>query len=189
LLGWQFDQATEISKQLGEDPPRDDYTEVAEAVVKEVPNLPLQELLGEDLTASLRSCFESHLAFVAHGEAAVVSFDRYGWARKARNREWMAKQAEAVLRHKKAMAPHLRTTADALEQVWRTADSFTPTGHMPEEMLTQLSAPEMDFARSLGIDDSAIQVRSDQIASGQGGGGDPEIAAISDAYRKIRRRL
>jgi hypothetical protein len=185
LLGWQFDNANEISRQLGSDPPRDDYTEIAEATVRAVPPIPFADYLGAEITAAVSKSFQAHQEWRAHAEAAIVSFDRYGGAKKAGAREWLQAQAEAVIRHKKAMAPALRASADAVQEAWRLAESFKPTSSIPDEMLNQLTGAEMDFARGLGIEDGAIASRQEAIAGDRGVAGDKEIDDIATAYRRM----
>ena len=183
LLGWQFDSANEISRQLGDDPPRDDYTEVAEATARPMPPIPHSDLLGPELTAALESAVRGHQEMAAEGEAAVISFDRYGGAKKAKAREWLEKQAVAVVRHKQAMAGPLRAAADAIEEVWRIGEGFKPTGVVPDQFLDRLTSQEIEFARALGADDAAIDAFSQRVAAGQGMPANYDLQKISKAYR------
>lgn len=185
LLGWQFDNANEISRQLGDDPPRDDYAEIADANVRGIPPIPYADFLGPEIVAALSKSFQAHQEWRAHGEAAIVSFDRYSGAKKAGAREWVQKQAQAVIRHKQAMAPALRASADAVEEAWRLSESFKPLGSLPDEMVNQLTSADIDFARGLGIDESAIASRQDAMAADRGVADDKDIDQIARAYRQM----
>lgn len=185
LLSWQFDNANEISRQLGDDPPRDDYTEVAEATVRDVPPIPYSDVLGPEIVGALAKSFSAHQVWRAHAEAAIISFDRYGGAKKAGAREWLQKQAHAVIRHKQAMAPALRASADAVQEAWRLAESFKPVGSVPDVMMNELTSADIDFARGLGIDESAITGRQEALAGDRGMADDKDIDQIATAYRKM----
>lgn len=183
LLGWQFDSANEISRNLGADPPRDDYTEIADAKARPVPPIPHSDLLGPELTAALQSAVTGHQEMASEGEAAVISFDRYGGAKRAKAREWLEKQAVAVVRHKQAMAEPLRVAADAIEEVWRIGEGFKPTGVVPDQFLARLTSEEIEFGRALGADDDAIEAFSQRVADGQGMPANFDLTKIAKAYR------
>lgn len=185
LLGWQFDSANEISRQLGDDPPRDDYTEIAEASVRGVPPIPYADYLGPEIVDALERSFRAHQEWRGHAEAAIVSFDRYGGAKKAGAREWVQKQAQAVIKHKQAMAPALRASADAVQEAWRLSESFKPMGSLPDEMVNQLTSVDMDFARGLGIDDGSIASRQEAMSADRGIAEDKDIDQIAKAYRQM----
>lgn len=183
LLGWQFDSANDISRNLGSDPPRKDFSEIAEASTRSVPDIPHSDLLGPELTTALSSAVKAHQEMAASGEAAVISFDRYGGAKAAKAREWLEKQAVAVVRHKQSMSGPLRAAADAIEEVWRIGEGFKPTGVMPEQLLDRLTSEEIGFARALGADDAAIDHYSQRVAAGEGMAGNYDLTKIAKAYR------
>jgi hypothetical protein len=185
LLGAQFDAANEISRQLGDDPPRDDFQELAVAVSRPRPPIPHADLLGPEMTAAIEKSYEAHQALVAAGEAAVISFDRYGGARRAGAREWVEKQARAVIEHKKAMAPALRAASDAIQEAWRLAESFKPTGNVPDSILDHLTAADIDYARGLGLDEAAVRNRAQAMAADRGIPEDEDIVRIQAAYRSL----
>ncbi len=185
LLSWMFDSSNKISEQLGDDPPRADFTEIAEASPLSTPTVPFGAILGAEMSTAIATAWESHLAYLAHGQAAVVSFDRYGGAKAAKDQAWMAKQAAAVVRHKKAMAPALRQTSDAIERVWQLADDFNPSGSIPPEAFERLAAEETNFARTAGLGDADIAQRQAAVGEGRGLPDDEDVARITKAYRSM----
>ena len=97
----------------------------------------------------------------------------------------MAKQAAAVVRHKKAMAPALRQTSDAIERVWQLADDFNPSGSIPPEAFERLAAEETNFARTAGLGDADIAQRQAAVGEGRGLPDDEDVARITKAYRSM----
>jgi len=185
LLSWMFDSSNKISEQLGGDPPRADFTEIAEARPLSTPTVPFVEILGPEVSSAIAGAWQAHLDYLAHGQAAVVAFDRYGGAKAAKNQEWMARQAAAVVRHKKAMAPALRQTSDAIERVWQLADKFNPVGSIPTEAFNQFAGEETAFARTAGLGDTDIAQRQAAVDEGRGLPDDEDVVRITRAYRAM----
>lgn len=116
LIGWQLDTAGEISRQMGGDPPRTDFTEVERAVpIALPPELTATDGLPAPVADAMRRMAEAQATAIGHGRAAIVSFDRYGGARQAGDRYWIARQAVTVIEHKKAWGRALADAAAALE--------------------------------------------------------------------------
>jgi len=109
-----FEMAMEISKALGGDPPRPDFTTFA---VPLAPNLPqiTGDGVGKRKLAAAQAAFDALLDWLTNARAAQVSLDRMGGAAQAGDRAWAWSQAEAVVYHKRLAGLSMVRLADAVE--------------------------------------------------------------------------
>ena len=187
LTSWQLDTAREISKSLGGDPPRDDFMEIAVAQPPSLPEMPTDGLPPRP-AAALRELNAAQLDMIAYGQAAIISFDRYGGARRARDRRWAREQAAAVIRFKKQMGGAATAAADRMDTYLRSlreegvADEAVTADEIrayQARLQTQgFTQEEVAAARALGLTDEQIEAsRQQQLAA------DPEMeAGSSQAY-------
>ena len=96
LLEDNFRRWADAHRALAQDPPRDDYTVLAEPEARPLP----PELAGGDFSPDARQMAATVLETTALLEAAIVTFDRVGGAVKAGHTEWTRRQ-EVHLEHLK----------------------------------------------------------------------------------------
>ncbi len=112
---WVKETAAEISRQLGGDPPRQDYRAIA---MPEWPNVPL-ESAGPDLSQARADAMNAVtlglMDILAYGNAAIISLDRYGGAAADSNLTWSAQQASAYIYYRGKIGQAMLDTADALD--------------------------------------------------------------------------
>ena len=112
---WIKETAAEISRQLGGDPPRQDYRAIAMpewlSVPLETPGSGLSQARADAMNAVTKGLLD----ILAYGEAAIVSLDRYGGAAAAGDLTWSAQQASAVIYYRGKIGQAMLDTADALD--------------------------------------------------------------------------
>lgn len=183
LTGWQLDMGGEISRQMGGDPPRDDFREIAVAEEPMVPELP-DEGLPPRTAAALRELHRALAEYIVNGRAAVLSYDRYGGARRARDRDWAREQAVAVIRFKREAGAAALATADRIDAYLAAArdeaisDEVTTADEVRayQQRLRSEGFPpaELAAARALGLTEEEIEAtRQRRLAA------DPEKEAGS----------
>ncbi len=175
LTKWQLTTAAEISRQLGGDPPRQDYTLVSDAV----PVLLLPVTAGGDVSqqmAAAINALQEALAWAnAHGDAAIIAYDRYGGATAASDLERASLQINALNYHKQEMAKQLLKAADALDQYHAARQQqgiadYVLTGDDVRAYQARLSATgftpeEIAEAHDVGLSDAEIEVIRQQHIS------------------------
>ena len=94
---WAKDTAKKISKDLGGDPPRQDYNQTTLPVWHTWPPVQPDASVSIARAAALNAVSAALADVNAYGTAATVALDRYGGASEANNLEWAAQQANARL--------------------------------------------------------------------------------------------
>jgi hypothetical protein len=199
LVRWQFKSARNISKNLGFDPPRQDYRTIALPVKPSIPTFQPDNELSAPRAAALNALIDALLDVQANGDAAVISLDRYGGAAAANDLGWASQQAAALLYYQKQMGAALITAADRLDafrqvlqdegvpDVVVTADDLRA---YQDRLRTQgFSVDEINAAKMLGMTDEEIEAaRQESLA------GDPEAEAgsltaylieVADKFRQL----
>ena len=173
LIGWQLDTAGEISRQMGGDPPRADFDVVETATPLALP--PELTATGDLPTAvgdAMRRLAEAQATAIAHGRAAIVSFDRYGGAREAGDRYWIARQAVTVIQHKKAWGAALADAASAIDAYLA---ALRAQGIESDPVTLEEARAEQDRLRERGLD-------PDELAACRAlGASDEEIETMRQA--------
>jgi hypothetical protein len=113
--GMVKDAASQISKNLGFDPPRQDYTTVTMPVWH--PFAPVQP--GADISiqraAALNAVSDALTNVEAYGTAANTAMDRYGGASAAGDLTWASMQSNEMLYYEGQLGSALLTYADSLD--------------------------------------------------------------------------
>jgi len=166
LTEWQLTMGARISRAMGGDPPRQDYTLIAEAEPVLLPEVPV----GNGVTPAMAQALNDlrlNVAWAnAYGAASLVDFDRYGGATAANNLMWASQQINAMNEHKMEMAKYLLKAADAMDayRAARTAagiPELVVTGEDIAAYQARLAATgftpeEIAAAKTVGMTDAEI---------------------------------
>ncbi|RMF26275.1 MAG: hypothetical protein D6759_19920, partial [Chloroflexi bacterium] len=112
---WIKETAAEISRQLGGDPPRQDYRTIAMPEWYSVPLETPGPNLSQARADAMNAVTQGLLDILAYGNAATISLDRYGGAAAAGDLTWSAQQASAVIYYRGKLGQAMLDTADALD--------------------------------------------------------------------------
>lgn len=166
LTEWQLTMGARISRAMGGDPPRQDYTQIAEATPVLLP--PVQA--GNGVTPALAQALNDLRVNVAwanaYGAASLIDFDRYGGATAANQLVWASQQINAMNEHKMKMAEYLLKAADAMD-AYRAArlaagiPDLVVTGedlaaYQARLATTGFTQEEIDAAHAVGMTDAEI---------------------------------
>ncbi|MDO8690599.1 MAG: Ig-like domain-containing protein, partial [Dehalococcoidia bacterium] len=175
LVNWLLSTEREISKAMGGDPPRQDFTVLASPSKPAVTPVQPDGQISVGRAAALNSFVDAMLDAIAHGRASMVSLDRYGGASEAGELSWAAQQASALVYYKQQMGTALGKAADRLDaflQVLQdegvvdeviTADGIRS---YQSRLSTQgFSADEVAAARLIGVTDSEMAAKLQEILS------------------------
>lgn len=173
MLGMMLDTARSISQALGFDPPRQDFTIIAIAEPIEVPHVTAGPGISAGMATAMNAMRDALALANAHGEAAIISWDRYGGATAAYDMTWASQQIQAHNDNKAAYAQQMLLAADALEAYLaaRTAAGLPDIvftldvvianqERLREDGFTQT---EIDAAHLLGYSDAEIEARRQSI--------------------------
>jgi hypothetical protein len=167
LLDFDFNAAGQISDALSGDPPRQDYKVLA--TVQPIPFTPL--VAGPDLPkarADAANAFiTAMLDMTAKGQAAAITFDRYGGATAAHDMTWASLQATTYLKYKYDTGQAMITAGkafDAFLQELRnegvTGLTVTPQTYKAYQdqlkMQGHFDQDDIDAAHKLGYTDDQI---------------------------------
>jgi len=160
-----YKYAGDAIENVGHDPPRDDYDQIAHPQVPDFPPLQVDESLPT-LKAG-RQFYDAHLAMTAILRAFCISQDRHGGAVRAGEGKWAAVQAVAMVEYQRQAGEAMVRTADALKawidacraeripELWVTPELLRE-GH--DELAAQgFSAEEVAVARKWGMSDEEIE--------------------------------
>ncbi|UCC88994.1 MAG: right-handed parallel beta-helix repeat-containing protein [Anaerolineales bacterium] len=170
---WTKGMASEISKALGGDPPRQDYDTIATPQKPPVPPMQPDANISANLANAHNALVDSLLDVIAYGEAATISLDRYGGAAAASDLHWSSQQAAALIYFKQKMG-------EAYLQAAAKQDAFTQA--LKDEGYTQapvtvadaqayqailstqgFDAQDIQHAKLLGWTDAEIEALSQAI--------------------------
>jgi len=177
IVDWNVSTWSTATAALGgEDPPRSDYAVVARP--EPIDFVPLEP--GPDLPAARAQALNAMMAaacdLTSKLRAGMISMDRYGGAMEADDMGSADKQAEAVVKFKRAAGAAMIVVADRLDAVVRelrgegfvdisvTAESLR---RYQERIRTQGFSPEeIEAAHATGLTDEEIEaVRQERIAA------------------------
>jgi len=179
---WAKDTASEISKNLGGDPPRQDYKMISTPHKLSVPLAEPDNENSPARTAAINAVTEAFLEANAQGVAATETLDRYGGAAAANDLQWSSVQAASLIYYKQAYAQALITVSnniDALIQV-AASEGVTSVIVTADEIRayqtrlrdTGYTAAEISDAKLLGLTDEDIEANRQSVLAA-----DPDIAA------------
>lgn len=195
-IGMAFDATRKISKALGGDPPRGDFTIIETPQRVALPEIRVTDA-SEARSAAARAVLHATLDVHAAGRAAIVSFDRYGGAREAGDDTWAAQQMAAVVRNKKAMGAALLEAAPAIEAYRdiRIAEGEPDQPPSPasirayqERLRTDGMPPgDVQFAKLLGVSDEELEeIRQDRLNADPGAQSPTPSAYLTRAATTFR---
>ena len=173
LTSWQFDTMEAISRALGFDPPRQDYTIIAEATRTPLPAMPRAPGTSDELFAAQVALAEAMAEAVAVGEAAAISLDRYGGAAAAGNLEWSAVQASSLLHYRKLLGQAAIVAAERMAAVRGVIEreGGSEAGPTAEEVASAQAAvradgfaqEQIDAAHAIGLTDEEIEAARQRL--------------------------
>ena len=199
LTEWQLTMTARISRALGFDPPRQDYTIIAVAEPVTLPPVPAGNGVSPQMAAALND-LRTQLAWVnAHGSAAIISYDRYGGAAAAGDLQWASAQINALNMQKQEMAKRILEAADALDayraarQTAGIADAMLTADNLrayqARLVATGFTQEEIAAAHAVGMTDAEIEeVRLQHIAADpdeQAGSFSGFLTNLAALYRQV----
>ncbi len=166
-------KVTQMSKDLGGDPPRQDFQ------ILTPPQRPPVSLVQPDTqisaarAAAINAVTDSLADVIANGQAAVIALDRAGGASEAGDLQWASLQTGAQIEYQRLLGAALITTAlriDALVQV-AASEGVTTELLTAGEILayqqalttTGFSAEEIAGYRLFGMSDAEIEAEKQAI--------------------------
>lgn len=196
---WIKDTASDISKNLGGDPPRQDYRTIATAERISLPPIVADGQISPARAAAINAVTEALLDANASGLAATISLDRYGGAAAAYDLQWTSLQSGALLYHKQEMAKALLVAADRIDALRALAISEGTTSipitadevraYQQELAANGFSAQEIADAKLAGLSDAQIEANKQQILTTkpEDAAGDllVNLEAWATAYRNL----
>jgi hypothetical protein len=198
LVGWQFSKAADISRNLGGDPPRQDYRTIAQPVKPSIAPFQPDNQLSAARAGAINALVDALLDVQANGDAAVVSLDRYGGATEAKELMWASQQAAALLYYERQLGTAMITVADRLDAFRQVLDDEG----VPDAVLTAddlrayqdrlrtqgFTADEITAAHLLGLSNAQIEAaRQAQIAAdpaAEAGSLMSYLAEIANTFRQ-----
>jgi len=182
ILDWNFDTWGKASAALGSDPPRDDYTVLAQPEPLTLPSLAAGDGLSAQRAAAASALMQGMGDLLAMLRAGQVTMDRLGGAMQAGDEEWTARQAALLIDFKRQAGQKMIVVSHQLEnllQVLRDEgiQDLTVTAEAlaayQERLRTQgFSDEEVQAARTIGLTDAELQACLQQRLQG-----DPEEMA------------
>ena len=107
--------ASNISKALGFDPPRQDYNQVTMPVFHPIPPVQPDANVSVARATALNAVNEALSDIEAYGTAATTAMDRYGGASEANNLQWASEQANELLYYQEQLGTSLLSYADLVD--------------------------------------------------------------------------
>ncbi|MGD9496657.1 MAG: hypothetical protein AB7Y46_10165 [Armatimonadota bacterium] len=188
ILDFNFDAWGKATDALGQDPPRDDFTEVALPEPISLPAITAQEALSAEHAAALNALAAALAENLAIVRAARICEDRLGGALAAGDEEWAMTQAAALIGYKRQAGVNMMIISRRLDDVMAAVRNagvadLIVTEEDVEAYQERLrdegwNAEELQAAALLGIsDDELAQMRAERLAA------DPvELAGSMLAY-------
>lgn len=176
IIDWNMDMAKKISQELGGDPPRDDFTEIAVPLVVDIPRLEPGPGLSEARADAINAFAAALQDLVAKMRAAKLSLDRFGGATQTGDDYWAGAQASAVVRQKRAVGEAMLVVSDRLQTLLEElrAEGIEDIIVTEEAALAYqqrlrdegFSDLELQAARLAGLTDEEIaQARQERLAA------------------------
>ncbi len=175
-INWDLNQADIISKNLGGDPPRQDYRTIAMPQKPSFTPVQPDAQLSAARAAALNALTDALMNVTAQGLAATTSFDRYGGASEAHDLQWSALQAGALQYYNGQYGQALLTAADKIDafltvlkdegqaSIPVTADQIR--AYQARIASSGYTAEEIAAAHNVGLTDEQIeQIRQQVIAA------------------------
>jgi len=197
--GWMKETASEISQNLGGDPPRQDYKIFATANPIPLPPIAPEAGVSAARAAAINGVTDAMNEAYAFGVAATISLDRYGGAAAASDVQWSSLQAGALLHFKEEMAKSLLVVADRLDALRQlaisegsatipiTADEIR--AYQQRLSSSGFTVEEIADAKTVGLTDAQIEAQRQEVLATK-----PEEAAgdvlvyladLATAYRTL----
>jgi len=165
---WVKDTAEKISRALGGDPPRQDYTILATPNKPTVPPLePNPPDISPDRAAAVNAVTDAMLDVIAYGNAATISLDRYGGAAAADDLRWSSQQAAAYIYYEQKLGQAMLTAADKIgafldvlhnEGVTEAIITASDYQAYQDRLRTEgFNAQEIQDAKQIGLTDEEIE--------------------------------
>jgi hypothetical protein len=164
-LGSLFDKAGTASEQLGGDPPRQDYTEVAtlEPVTIDFGERPND--ISQAHFDAVVALGQALVAYNAAADAAIVSYDRYGGASAAQDLHWASVQMSSLIHYRKQAGLEATKVADAIaglqdvlaaESADATLTVEDATSYLARLQSDGFNAEELASLHEVGLSDESI---------------------------------
>ena len=181
-----------IGTEMGSDPPRQDYTIIAQPNKPTVPPLQPGSDVSPTLAAAYNAFVDAQLDVNAYGQAILISYDRSGGASEAGEYDWVNQQTAAVLYYEKQMGQALLQAADAVDglhdaliaagygDIVQTADEVRA---YQDRLRTQgFTQDEIDAAHLLGLSDADIEASRQAIIAADP---DEEAGSMWDYHQNL----
>jgi hypothetical protein len=191
-IEWMLNRAEEIAKSLGDDPPRQDYTQVAQPQKLSAPPVVPNANVPPARAAAINAMADALAEVNAYGTAAQISLDRYGGASEAKDLQWASVQTAAYLEYKRLMGEAAITASATISNLIDIAaqEGITSVIVPPDRIIaaqqqlstTGFTAQQIADAHAAGLSDEEIEaVRQSIIAA------DPlELSRENDVVVKMQ---
>jgi hypothetical protein len=174
--GWVKDKASKISKALGFDPPRQDYTTVTQPVFLSFPTVQPGPNVSTARAAAINAVSTALLNVEAYANAEDTALDRYGGASEAHDLLWASQQVNEMEYYQQQLGNALLVYADSLDNFvavlksegeTQTAITLADVTSYQARLATSgFTAQEIADARQAGLTDADIEaIRQEIIAS------------------------
>lgn len=166
LISAIFETAMEISKALGGDPPRADFTSLD---LLQAPVLPAIEagVLSAERAAAGQRVLDALVAWFQNARSAQICLDRMGGAAQAGDEQWVRTQAAALVHYKRQTGVAMIELADAIEALNAVFEAegeeeFSLESNALEAALAarragELSEADLEAAALLGISEEEFR--------------------------------
>jgi hypothetical protein len=191
-IEWMLNKAEEIAQQLGDDPPRQDYNQIAQPQKLSVPPVIPNAQVPPARAAAINAMADALAEVNAYGTAAQISLDRYGGASEAKDLQWASVQTSAYLEYKRLMGTAAITASERISDLIGIAaqEGITSVIVPPDRIIaaqqqlstTGFTAQQIADAHAAGLSDEEIEaVRQSIIAA------DPlELSRENDVVVKMQ---
>jgi hypothetical protein len=181
--GWAKRATTTATRELGGDPPRQDYRVISTAQRLPVVLVQSDAQISSARAAAINAVTNSLADVIADGQAAVIALDRAGGASEAGDQTWASVQTGVQLHYQTVMAAALITVADKLDALVQVAANEGVVAQMltaaeiqtyqQQLIATGFGAEDLAGYRLVGLSDAEIEAERQEILSLQ-----PQEAAL-----------
>jgi uncharacterized short protein YbdD (DUF466 family) len=165
-FNWILDNGQKMSDAISMDPPRADFNTYARPQRIETPKLPITVKVSPERRAAFEAMMDALLDMRANLAAGVVSIDRHGGAKLAKDARWTYAQACALAHYKRESGRAMIVVADRMEKYAALmAKENAPDPPMTDEEVQAYKArlrasgfsdEEKQAARQIGLSDAEI---------------------------------
>jgi hypothetical protein len=191
-IEWMLNKAEEIAQALGDDPPRQDYNQIAQPQKLSMPPVVPNAQVPPARAAAINAMADALAEVNAYGVAAQITLDRYGGASAAKDLAWASVQTSAYLEYKRLMGTAAITASERISDLLGIAaqEGITSVIVPPDRIIasqqqlstTGFTAQQIVDAHAAGLSDEEIEAVRQSIITA-----DPlELSRENDVVVKMQ---